>query len=178
MSRLITEWNMQQTMLHSDPSVRFREAVNRLEEEQNEMKAQILSIRQLASEDCRIGEDNPVCSRIARMKPNVFELLKQLQSHAEWEKQYVFPLLAELTGKRMGPMSVMDLEREWAIQYLRTYIDESGSAGLSCAETKAEELLRQVEQALFILEEHLRKNEEIVFPLADQIAADMDRYYR
>ncbi|MEF3311027.1 hemerythrin domain-containing protein [Paenibacillus sp. GYB004] len=177
MSRLITDRNTQHTMVLCDPSVRFRDAVNRLEEEQGEMKAQILSIRQLV-EESRKGEPGPVCARIAEMKPYVCELLARLQSHEEWEKRYVFPLLAELTGKRMGPMSVMDLEREWAMQYLKSYIEESGSIGMFSPEPKTRELLRQIEQALFILEEHLRKNEEIVFPLADQIAADMDRYYR
>ena len=94
-----------------------------------------------------------------------FELFQRaLERHFEQEEEVLFPAIEEAIGTAMGPTRVMRLEHE----QMRGLLGEMERA---LAERDANAFLGGSEILLVLMQQHNAKEEQIVYPLSDQVLA-------
>lgn len=91
-----------------------------------------------------------------------FEVLRQeMESHFSMEERVMFPAFEDITGMTAGPTAMMRMEHVQMRELL-----EQMKAALAAHDAK--EYLGLSETLLMILQQHNYKEEQILYPMADQ----------
>lgn len=153
--------------------------VERLKEEHESMQLQLRDIRKMADslyllDDC----DQGMCELID-LQDRVMVLIEDLDRHSEWEQKELFPILQTYFNRYMIPsitpsIWVMEKDHELAKQFTQSFIDGVNGMKPPIDKDFLKEMTSQLIQSCLILLEHFTLEEELVFPLADQLLTDMD----
>lgn len=97
----------------------------------------------------------------------------ELERHLLAEEQYLFPMIAEVLGDASGPISAMNTEHN-QLRMLRAELTAEIEA---CLLTKARTerfdcLFQQVDE---LLAEHIYKENNVLFPMAEQILSEAQK---
>ncbi len=91
-----------------------------------------------------------------------------LEQHIQWEEQILFPVFEQKTGMAgQGPTVVMRIEHQ-EIRRLLSEIDFE-------IRSQKEETKRYAQALFDILKEHNMKEEEILYPMIDEVISNMER---
>ena len=85
-----------------------------------------------------------------------------MERHFHQEEDALFPAFEQATGNTMGPTRVMRLEH----QQIRDALAEMSNA---LASGDLEDYLGQAETLLILMQQHNIKEEQILYPMCDQI---------
>ncbi|WP_026326350.1 hemerythrin domain-containing protein [Paenibacillus ginsengihumi] len=151
----------------------FGTAYARLKAEHERLLGLLTAIRVAAER--RTGEGGSECSEqeLLQLRDELIEFLHKLDEHAGWQKRELFPWLETYCNARMVPsiqpsIWVMQKDRELAELFVRSFLkcvdshDKQGQPQIS-------ECLAHLVQACRMLQEHLSVEEEVVFPMAEQL---------
>ncbi len=84
--------------------------------------------------------------------------------HFAMEEEVLFPAVEEIVGSSMGPTQVMRMEHE----QMRGLFSEMEQALVA---TDADTFLGAAETLLVLMQQHNAKEEQIVYPMSDQLLA-------
>lgn len=176
------EWiNMMQALSHEDQTVNTLDVLSRgieqLKEEHIGLKYKLMEFYGMAKV---IGADEDVSNwsgSLDNLRRKITEFMGELDVHSEWEDQVLFPMVQEYTGKDMGPIAVMEYEHELAKQSVRRFLDAAGQLQVPVNCEAAKEAASHLLQAYVILNDHFTKEEEILFPLAEQMLTDIEQFF-
>lgn len=116
-------------------------------------------------------------------------LLQELDSHSTWEDDEVFPLLSRYYKMKLEPtilpsLWVLEKDHELALQFFESFLLTSNELHAmllldsSRQETKFKEKMKAccdyLTQGCLILTSHFQMEEELIYPLAEEILTDMD----
>ena len=152
-------------------------AIEQLQEEHLFLKDKLLNFY---SQTQMIGADQTVhnwMDKLRDLKMQVLHFRKQLNKHAAWEEKDVFPCVAMYTGREMGVLAVMEQEHELAEQYIQAYLQSMDRAVAPIDYQEAKNMASYLLQAYLILVDHFRKEEEYIFPLAEQMLTEAERFF-
>ncbi len=94
------------------------------------------------------------------------QFAEELEQHLQMEELVLFPRFEEATGATSGPTSMMRMEH----QQMRSLVQQMGAA--LTAEDE-EEFLGLSETLMVLMQQHNMKEEQVLYPMADQtLAAD------
>ncbi len=88
-----------------------------------------------------------------------------IEHHFAQEEGVLFPAIEEVTGSDLGPTQVMRMEHE-QMRGLFSEMKNSLAAG------DAEGFLGAAETLLVLMQQHNTKEEQIVYPMSEQLLAD------
>lgn len=164
---------------HAAHPTRFLFLVDRLKEEHAVMQIQLKEIRATAGslytlENCAEG-----ACKLIELRERIMILVEDLDRHSQWEEQELFPQLQSYFNRYMMPsitpsIWVMEKDHELAKQFVQSFIDGVNDMGSPIDKIFLKEMASQLVQACLILMEHFTLEEELVFPLADQLLTDID----
>lgn len=120
-----------------------------LREEHRILSPQIDQLEKLLNADTPLPELRAFATRFAR----------DLLSHARMEDEILFPPLEEYFGRESGPVAVMKYEHNEI---------EGGLADVGSLETVAD-LRQTLVQVLRVARQHFFKEDNMLFPMAEQI---------
>ncbi len=89
---------------------------------------------------------------------------RAIMHHFAMEEEVLFPAVEEITGSAMGPIQVMRMEHE----QMRGLFSEMEQA---LAARDADSFLGAAETLLVLMQQHNAKEEQIVYPMSDQLLA-------
>jgi iron-sulfur cluster repair protein YtfE (RIC family) len=115
-------------------------------------------------------------------------LLRELKRHSVWEEEELFPILMHYSHKKIEPtimpsLWVLEKDHELAVQYIESFVQASSALlhTLRLEPLSGADLQREMKggcdcltQGCFILTAHFQMEEELLFPLAEDILTDMD----
>ncbi len=90
-----------------------------------------------------------------------------MEQHFQAEEELLFPAFEEASGMSEGPTSVMRHEH----QQMRALFTQMGGA---LAEQSSEEYLGASETLLILMQQHNAKEEQILYPMLDQMLAPQE----
>nr|WP_142248093.1 hemerythrin domain-containing protein [Alkalihalobacterium alkalinitrilicum] len=124
-----------------------------------------------------IEGDEAVATResLQQLYQQVKVFVSQLEPHSEREEGILFPMLAAHIGQNMGPIAVMEYEHDQAKTYLRKFLSETEELGLKVELNDIRTLANYAAQAYLILSEHFMKEENVLFPLAEQFLSPEEK---
>jgi len=115
--------------------------------------------------DCLYAQFKAQFSQEPNKAKMLFEVFsRDLFLHIKWEEQVLFPFFEENTGMQCGPTKVMTEEH----QIIKSLLDNIHSH-ISQEDTLPEHDLASLEA---ILIQHNQKEENILYPMIDQISSD------
>lgn len=92
------------------------------------------------------------------------EFVQEMERHIGKEEEVLFPALEERTGQTMGPTQVMRMEHESMRQLFKDMRD-------AVTTQNAGQFLGLSESLLILMQQHNYKEENILYPMADNVLA-------
>ena len=104
------------------------------------------------------------------LKNKVQTFVEQLDPHSEREEDALFPMMAKYIGRDVGPIAVMEYEHDQAKQNLKKFQEEISKEDLISIDfDQAKRLAAYAQLAHEILSEHFMKEENVLFPMAENM---------
>ena len=125
-----------------------------------------------AREAAEIGKDGEVADwsgLLAALKQRVDAFVSELDPHSEREEGVLFPLMANHIGRQAGPIAVMEYEHYLAKQNLKKFAEAVEQLRGAADAVRAKEIASYALQAHTVLTEHFRKEEQVLFPMAENL---------
>lgn len=172
---------MLQTLSREDQTVDtvnvLSAGIDQLREEHRALKSGLLEFYELAK---AVGEDRQVSEwsgsiQILRRKITAF--MEELDVHSDWEDHVLFPMVQDYTGRDMGAVAVIEHEHELAKQNVRKFLQAADRLSTPVNGAEAKEAASYLLQAHVILSDHFRKEEEVLFPIAEQMLTDFEQFF-
>ena len=91
-----------------------------------------------------------------------------LETHLNREEGFLFPAFEAQTGNTQGPTAVMRMEHE----QIRSLVSEMDEAVVA---RNADSFLGLAETMMILIQQHNMKEEQILYPMSDQVLGDPDR---
>lgn len=91
--------------------------------------------------------------------------LAAMRHHFAMEEEVLFPAFEQRTGMTMGPTQVMRMEH----QQMRQLFDALARA---CGARDQDDFLGQAETLLILMQQHNFKEEQMLYPMADEALED------
>ncbi|WP_282942733.1 hemerythrin domain-containing protein [Paenibacillus sp. RC67] len=119
---------------------------------------------------------------LLQLRVKVVAFSVELERHSEWEEHELYPFLNDYFHRKHSPSIVPSLwmlekDHELVTDNLNSFLKavhviENNSGAMMPSQAAA-----YLIHACRILQEHLRKEEQIVFPMTEQILKDMDYFF-
>jgi regulator of cell morphogenesis and NO signaling len=106
---------------------------------------------------------------LAALKAKVDVFVRELNPHSEREEGHLFPLMAKYIGRTTGPIAVMEYEHDMAKRKLKAFREEVERLAEAVDAGRAKEIASLALQAHAILTDHFMKEENVLFPMAENI---------
>ncbi|WP_332634914.1 hemerythrin domain-containing protein [Halalkalibacter flavus] len=161
--------------LAGNASIELCRPLRILKEEHKPLREQMEFLYNLS---VSIEEENDIETmkeQLGSLRSGVVEFVSQLDPHSEKEEGVLFPMVAKYTGKDVGPIAVMEYEHDQAKSNLRTFLEKTFQLE---AEVTINELIQMTQlynEAFHILQGHFMKEEEILFPMAEQLLSNNEK---
>lgn len=166
----------------------FVELAMRLEADHEQIKAMCCALCQQSIHHATGMSSYVSIQGIIELREEAELLLRELKRHSTWEEEELFPVLMHYSHKKIEPtimpsLWVLEKDHELAVQYIESFIQASSAL----LHTRRLEPVRGADlqhelkgscdcltQGCFILIAHFQMEEELLFPLAENILTDMD----
>lgn len=172
---------MMETLSRVDQTVDTLEVLNsgieQLREEHVVLKQRLLELYNVAKtigQNPAVADWSPI---IGELRGQTASFMVEMDVHSMWEDQVLFPMVQEYTGKDMGPVAVIEHEHELAKQNVRRFLETTERLTAPVGEEQAKEAASYLLQAYVILTDHFKKEEEVLFPMAEQMLADIEQFF-
>lgn len=172
---------MMQTLSHEDQTVNtldvLASGIEQLREEHAVLKEKMAGFYGIAK---TVGRDPAVTDwggTLRSLRVQIEAFMGEMELHSAWEDHILFPMVQEYTGKDMGPVAVMEHEHELAKQNVQRFLDIIGGLPASVGSEEAKEAASYLLQVYVILMDHFKKEEEVLFPLAEQMLTDIEQFF-
>lgn len=174
---------------HSARPSGYMQFFMRLQAEHEHLKKKCEELSELSSRAATTSGSFGAQHLLHELSSKAKLLLQEMDAHAKWEDEEVFPLFTRYYKKKLEPtilpsLWVLEKDHELAIQFFESFLQ-------SCNELHAMLLLdsnRQeakfknkmkmccdsLTQGCLILTSHFQMEEELIYPLAEEILTDMD----
>ncbi|MCQ6560015.1 hemerythrin domain-containing protein [Paenibacillus mendelii] len=126
---------------------------------------------------------------LEQLRSESAHLVSELDRHAKWEDQELFPIITSYFKKKIEPTMmpsiwVLEKDHELALQFFDTFLELSGSMlsmlkrGMERYDVHMAQQLKQatdhLTQGCLILKGHFHMEEDVLFPLVGEILTDID----
>jgi hemerythrin-like domain-containing protein len=122
------------------------------------------------------NNSNPASDqRLAELRDQVSVFFDELELHSEKEEKHLFSIMARYIGREVGPIAVMEYEHEQARKTLQLFMDESKNHLSAQDNDTIRTVLSYAIQAYSLLSVHFMKEENVLFPMADQMLSEEEK---
>ncbi|MDE5415387.1 hemerythrin domain-containing protein [Alkalihalobacterium chitinilyticum] len=105
---------------------------------------------------------------LQQLYKQVTQFVTELEPHSEREEGILFEMVAAYIGRETGPIAVMEYEHDQAKNHLRQFLVQAAQAGAETDVANIRAIADHAAKAYLILSEHFMKEENVLFPLAEQ----------
>ncbi|AGA57377.1 hypothetical protein Theco_1211 [Thermobacillus composti KWC4] len=151
------------------------EPLARLQLEHGPLREQMNAFAREAAE---IGQDGGITDwsgRLAELKRKVDAFVSELDPHSEREEGTLFPLMAKYIGRETGPIAVMEYEHDLAKANLKKFREAVEQLEGAVDAERAKDIASYAIQAHAVLTEHFMKEENVLFPMAENILNEEEK---
>ncbi|MCR2804061.1 hemerythrin domain-containing protein [Paenibacillus soyae] len=89
--------------------------------------------------------------------------------HLSKEEELLFPLLVRYMSRENSPIAVLEYEHDHAKQNIRRYYEIINGLSTPINTSAINEIVGYVTEAVVILMDHFRKEEQVLFPIANSL---------
>ncbi|WP_159881429.1 hemerythrin domain-containing protein [Paenibacillus puerhi] len=160
----------------------FMEAIDRLKEEHDDLRLRLKEICREGEGVSKLRSTSEAAEKLKELRGSISVLMESLDRHASWEEQELFPMLTRYFNKVQGPsimpsIWVMEKDHELAHLFVQSFYEALDGPAQKGEKIHVKTAASHLIQACLILTEHLNLEEEVVYPMAEQILTDIDSLF-
>lgn len=172
---------MIQTLSREEQTVDMVEVLgsglDRLKEEHLTLKHDLMELYGMAR---AVGLDDDVINwsgSMDNLRRKLTVFMNELDVHSEWEDHVLFPMVQEYSGEDMVYVSSLEADHERAKEQVHRFIEASSRLSAPVCCQQAREAAALLLDAYETLNSHFQKEEEVLFPIAEQMLTDMEQFF-
>jgi hemerythrin-like domain-containing protein len=155
------------------------EALERLKQEHGELKLVLQEMEKQAIQVETSTDKQGSLQSLLHLRLWTLAFREELERHSNWEEKELFPFLNAYFNSNMSPSMVpsfwtIEKDHELADEYMQSFLRAVHMLKANPAAMSINQAAAYLVHACRILQEHLAKEEELVFPLTEQVLSDMD----
>jgi hemerythrin-like domain-containing protein len=156
------------------PMIDFIHAVDQLRNEHEGLKANLVL---LENKWIQIGNDTNERSKsedIRQLAQRVEAYLKVLHAHADWEDTVLFPMVSMYFTANAEQVAKIEADHAQAEVDLKTFVTIARAVDQLVQPEQLQAIGMKLLHACRLLHNHFVVEEQIIFPLAEEILEDID----
>lgn len=163
-----------QTQAGLHPTIEFTRALDQLEEEHVVLRNKLQEFV-VIEEVIRLGRpDTDWFGTLRDLKVRVESFLVELEHHAHWEEEALFPIVANLVEDSPPMIDLIEEDHRLAMQYMDAFLNELHKSVSPIKQQKAKHIISLLMNAHQLILDHFHGEERYIFPLAEQIQTNID----
>jgi regulator of cell morphogenesis and NO signaling len=115
---------------------------------------------------------------INQLHEKITIFIAELEPHSNREEDILFEMMVKYIGREGGPIAVMEYEHNTAKLNLKEFMDKATAvknANEPISKENALSILRHLKIVYMTLTDHFMKEENILFPMAEQMLSDEEK---
>jgi hemerythrin-like domain-containing protein len=161
-------------MIQDMPARPYHEALEILISEHPGLRAQMENIY-IKSKLIYSGDMSNLDNKIAELNNLLEKFMVEIEPHADKEEGALFEALAKLIGREGGPIAVMEAEHNTAKILMNRFKTNYSEWKNDLNAEKAKTLSGDLMETMNILFDHFTKEEEILFPVAENLLTKKEK---
>ncbi|WP_335869833.1 hemerythrin domain-containing protein [Bacillus sp. 2205SS5-2] len=150
-------------------------ALQTLKNEHGPLNDQKFALFQEASTILEITSEKEKLTRLQMLRSQAFLFFESLESHAEKEEECLFTMMAAYINRHEGPLAVMEYEHHEAKRCMTMFLTNTESLDTIVTLDAINTQCHLVIEAYHILTSHFLKEEQVLFPMAENLLSDEEK---
>ncbi|NHN33623.1 hemerythrin domain-containing protein [Paenibacillus agricola] len=155
------------------------EALERLKQEHGELKLVLQEMEKQATQVELSNDKLGSMQSLLHLRLWTLAFREELERHSNWEEAELFPFLNAYFNSNMAPTMIpsfwtIEKDHELADEYMQSFLRAVHKLKANPEAMSLNQAAAYLVQACRILQEHFVKEEELVFPLTEQVLTDID----
>ncbi|TVX99013.1 hemerythrin domain-containing protein [Paenibacillus cremeus] len=154
-------------------------ALDRLKQEHGELMQDLLELENEAKQAGQESDFDPAIRLLTHLRFRTQAFMNEMEQHSRWEEQELFPFLNGYFHQQTAPSIAasfwrLEKEHELAGEYLQSFLKETDGLRRDSKLEQLHHAAAYLIHACRILKEHLEKEEQLVFPMTEEVLTDLD----
>ncbi|KIL41666.1 hypothetical protein SD70_06005 [Gordoniibacillus kamchatkensis] len=154
----------------------------RLKDEHDQLTEELQDIRFVAQSIYDETDTKRARAILQALKRRMVDFMRRLHAHSEWEEREVFPVVNLYFHRLLKPsitpsIWVMEKEQKLADLFAQSFFEAEEALPEAATREQNRQAAAHLLQACLILQEHFELEEELIFPLAEQMLTDIDYFH-
>lgn len=111
------------------------------------------------------------------LRGKIIQFMEKMNAHSLWEDQVLFPMVRDYSGQKLEELTVLEQEHKLVHSHMMSFLHLMEGAAAPINSQKAKEAAACLLEAYTVLAGHFRKEEENLFPLAEQMLMDLEQFF-
>ncbi|NOV01993.1 hemerythrin domain-containing protein [Paenibacillus planticolens] len=157
-------------------------ATDRLRAEHEELREKLRELETGAKEV--IVSDDLVKSKqlVQELRDQTQQFVEMLERHSEWEERELFPFLLTYFDRHSAPSIlpsfwVLEKDHQLGLSFIESFQEAVGKVTPLVPKKQLAEITAHLVQACLILNDHFTMEEQVVFPITEQVMTDLELFF-
>ncbi|SFK77811.1 Hemerythrin HHE cation binding domain-containing protein [Paenibacillus sp. 1_12] len=161
------------------PVTALSEGLERLKQEHGELKQVLLEMEKQAKQVESAPEHMGAMQSLLNLRLWALAFREELERHSNWEELELFPFLTSYIERKMSPSLLpsfwsLEKDHELADEHMQAFLRSVHLLKANPEAMSFKQAAAYLVQACHILQDHLAKEEQLVFPLTQQVLDDIN----
>ncbi|ADU31202.1 hemerythrin domain-containing protein [Evansella cellulosilytica] len=152
----------------------YCEAIQQLLEEHTVLRKEMTNFYYLASQLAYEPKRKDRHELLKNLANQIETFHKNIVAHSIKEGSYLFDVVAKYIGREDGPIEVMEKEHQIVKRHLNQFLKKYPNINGNIPED-IRELTSHIAAVFHTLTDHILKEEEVLFPLAEELLSDAEK---
>ncbi|MDF2937867.1 MAG: hemerythrin [Paenibacillaceae bacterium] len=153
------------------------DGMDQLREEHELLKREMMELYGMAKV---VGQDDDVLNwsvSLNYLRGKTIQFVEKMDAHSLWEDQVLFPMVRDYSGQELEHLNELEQEHKLAHGHIMSFLRMLESCSAPVNSGKAKEAAACLLEAYTVLSGHFHKEEENLFPLAEQMLTDLEQFF-
>lgn len=123
----------------------------------------------------KIDKNEDINANFRQLEPAVRTFMEELEPHSEREERVLFRMMEKYLGVGMGPIAVMEYEHTQAKLLIGRFFEKMAEERDNISVDEMKESSELIKNAYFTLTDHFSKEENVLFPMAENMLSDEEK---
>ncbi|CAH1202247.1 hypothetical protein PAECIP111891_02080 [Paenibacillus allorhizoplanae] len=157
----------------------LQEVLGRLKDEHGALIKELDHVQEMTSHMVGMLGTEESKRLLHEIRNQMVNFMQQLEAHEQWEEMEVIPILSEYAYRGMEPTFltstwVLEEDHKQAERFARSFLDYADQCK-GADSIKLKKAISLLSVACSVLSEHLLSEEEMIFPIANQMLEQYSR---
>jgi regulator of cell morphogenesis and NO signaling len=146
----------------------LNEAFLKLQEEHTILQEELTELYAMAKTIGLNGDAVNWVGALRDLKKKTSAFQSDLEAHADWETKVMFPMASWYLGEELDQFTLMEQEHVIAVQFIEAFLEAVERITQPVPTNEAKDMASYLLQAYEELQNHFRREEEIIESLTDR----------